>query len=516
MQIAQVYAGYTLGGADMLRRAMGKKKPEEMAKQRSIFVEGAKKNGHGEQQAEALFALMEKFAEYGFNKSHSAAYALVAYQTAFLKAHYPADFMAAVLSSDMDNTDKVVRFIHECRSMGTQLNAPDINLSDWNFTAHKGEIIYGMGAIKGLGDAAARDILDERKRGGAYEGLVDFLYRNTLSKTVAEACVHAGLFDFTGMDRAELLATYPMALIASKQLRKQSAQATLFDFELPPAPRKKVDKMEVDIRLNGERKVLGLYLTGHPYARFAPMLEKSMTGSLSQVLANAEDETIEGNGKWQTVTIAGLISDVDVRSNTRGNYAFFKLDDNTARIDCSIFSKAYHDFQAFIKDDNMVVMKGWVKVNPKSGNVSLSIDVVQPLQSFMENQQGQFILTMNEKESPAKIVGLLHAVVGTQDEGNISFSVRSAADGEIVELPLPGISYASPTIKTLQERFGDRATIEYASAELRRAYRKQATDIEPLRSVEDLESLKSSLRRDLEQFLDAAASVMSRSVEMTP
>jgi DNA polymerase III subunit alpha len=516
MQIAQVLAGYSLGGADMLRRAMGKKKPEEMQKQRSIFVDGCAKNGIDGQLAESIFALMEKFAEYGFNKSHSAAYALVAYQTAWLKAHHPADFMAAVLSSDMDNTDKVVRFIHECRSMNLVVNPPNINLSDWNFTAHKGEIIYGLGAIKGLGDSAAREILDDRKRGGPYENMVDFLYRNPVRKTVAEACIHAGLFDFTGMDRAELLATYPMALAASKQMKKQTGQGSLFDFVLPPAPRKNVDKMEVDIRLNGERKVLGLYLTGHPYARYAPMLKKATTGSLAQILTNAEDESLEGPDKWQSVTFAGLISDVDVRSNTRGNYAFFKVDDNTARIDCAIFTKAYHDYQTFIKDDNLVVMKGWIKVNPKNNSVSLTIDMVQPLQSFLENQPGQMIITLNDKETPSRVMGLLHASLGTQDEGNITFGVKAAADGEVTDLPVPGVSYASPSIRSLLERFGERATIEYRSVDMRRQSRKQASDIQPVANVEDLEAMKSSLRKELERYLSDAESIMARSVEMTP
>ena len=443
------------------------------------------------------------------------AYALVAYQTAWLKAHYPADFMAAVLSSDMDNTDKVVRFIHECRSMNLVVNPPNINLSDWNFTAHKGEVIYGLGAIKGLGDAAAREILKERQRGGPYENMVDFLYRNAVSKTVAEACIHAGLFDYTGMDRAELLATYPMALTASKQMRKQINQGSLFDFVLPPAPRKNVDKMEVDIRLNGERKVLGLYLTGHPYARFAPMLKKATTGSLIQILTNAEDESLEGPDKWQAVTFAGLISDVDVRSNTRGNYAFFKVDDNTARIDCSIFTKAYHDYQTFIKDDNLVVMKGWIKVNPKNNSVSITVDMVQPLQSFLENQPGQMVINLNEKESAARVMGMLHGSVGGQEEGNITFAVKSA-DGEVADLPIQGLPYSSPSIRMLQERFGDRAVIEYRSVDMRRQSRKQASDIQPVANIQDLEAMKSSLRSELERYLSDAVTVMARSMEMTP
>ena len=516
MQIAQVIAGYTLGQADMLRRAMGKKKPEEMEQQRSIFTEGAEKNGISRALATSIFDLMEKFAAYGFNKSHSAAYALIAYQTAWLKAHYPADFMAAVLSSDMDNTDKVVRFVHECRSMNLNIKSPDVNLSELDFTAHNGEIIYGMGAIKGLGDTIAEQIIKDRKDGGKYESMVDFLYRNPVRKSVAEASIHAGLFDYTKINRAELLATYPMALTASKQLSKQKHQATLFDFELPPPPRKEVKDMEVDIRLNGERKVLGLYLTGHPYSRFAPMLKSSVSASLSEILDNAEDETIEDREKWQSVTVSGLISDIDIKSNTRGNYAFFKVDDNTARVDCSIFSKAYHEYQSFIKDDEMVVMKGWVRVNAKSGNISLSIDAVQPLQSFMENQTGNLVIDETDGQDLSKIANIIQNAVFDQDEGNIGFSVRASADGEVYDLPIPGIAFTSPAIKLLEDKFKGRAHVEFSNAQLKRVHRKRASDIEPIKDTDDIEGIKSALRLDLEKHLIAAQASMTKSVEMTP
>lgn len=516
MQIAQVLAGYTLGGADMLRRAMGKKKPAEMAKQRSIFIEGAGNNNIDEELAGKIFDLMEKFAEYGFNKSHSAAYALIAYQTAWLKAHYPADFMAAVLSADMEDTDKIVRGIHECRQMGLSINPPDINLSGWRFTTHKGAVVYGMGAIKGLGSSVATEILSERSKGARYESLVDFLYRNPIRKTATEAGIHAGLFDFTGMDRAELLATYPLALAASKQLKKQNTQSMLFDFELPPAPRKNVKNMEVDIRLNGERKVLGLYLTGHPYARHLDAMRQSLTGTLSEVLANAEDESIPQSGKWQSVTVAGLITDVDIKSDTRGNLAYLKLDDSTARVSCAIYNKAYHEYQAFIKDDMMVVMKGWVHVNPKTNAISLRINVVEPLQIFMETQPGNLIITLDEHQTVMSTTKELDALFTGEEEGNISISVRESADGERVDLPLQGISFNSPAYHELVSHHKDRAKLQFTSAELRSAVRKQASDITPVKQVDDIEAVKSSLRRELEGYLREAAAVMSKSVEMTP
>ena len=206
MQIAQVLAGYTLGGADMLRRAMGKKKPEEMAKQRSIFQEGARERGVDAGVATSIFDLMEKFAGYGFNKSHSAAYALLSYQTAWLKAHHPAAFMAAVLSADMDNTDKVVHLIAECRDMKLKVVPPDVNCSDYHFTVQSDDtIIYGLGAIKGVGQAAIEGMLAERGAGGAFADLFDFCQRvdrSKLNRRVIDALIRAGALDSMGETRA--------------------------------------------------------------------------------------------------------------------------------------------------------------------------------------------------------------------------------------------------------------------------------------------------------------------------
>ena len=240
MQIAQVLAGYTLGGADMLRRAMGKKKPAEMAKQRTVFSEGARNRGVEEETATYIFDLMEKFAGYGFNKSHSAAYALVSYQTAWLKAHYPAAFMAAVLSSDMDNTDKVVVFIEECRTLKLKVVPPSVNLSEFRFTVDgQGRIVYGLGAIKGVGESAIEVVLEERGRGGSFKDLFDLCRRLDLRKVnrrVMESLIRAGACDelvaagdetagseraAVRLGRARLLAQLPEAL----RLAEQSASA---------------------------------------------------------------------------------------------------------------------------------------------------------------------------------------------------------------------------------------------------------------------------------------------------
>ena len=514
MQIAQVMAGYTLGGADMLRRAMGKKKPEEMAKQRGGFVEGSKKNGISEHLAGNIFDLVEKFAGYGFNKSHSAAYALVAFQTAYLKTHYPAEFMAAVLSSDMDNTDKVVRFVHEAKNMGLTIRTPDINKSEWGFTTHDGEIVYGMGAIKGFGDSAAKVILDDRKANGPFHNLVDFNQRNKVGVAAVNACIHAGMFDYTGITRPELLEIAPLAMAAGKQVRKNTKQTMLFDMEIPVMPRAEFTPVDDEVRLAGERKVLGLYLTGHPYDRYRESLKNSLTAQLIEIAESAEEDTIENpqaKNKYKHVTVAGLLSDIDPRSNSKGTYAFFKLDDGTARLDCMIFNKPYHDYQAFMTPDNLVVMHGVVRINPKTNGASLIIDRVQPLESFVDTQPGRIIV---EDTSMMSVLGLMSASDSNGEEGNLQVCVRST-QGDLVDVPALPISRKSKTLALLQKRFGDKVTVEYSKSMGRSMPRKDAIDIEAETDIEDMSVHLSGLREKLERSLDAAKSAMTDSMEMS-
>lgn len=511
MQVAQTMAGYTLGGADMLRRAMGKKKPEEMAQQRELFLSGAEKNGIDKNIAQDTFDLMEKFAAYGFNKSHSAAYALIAYQTAWLKSHYPADFMAAVLSSDMDDTDKVVRFIHECRSMGLEINPPDINLSSWSFASDGTKIIYGMGAIKGLGENAAKGILEERRAGGDYENMVDFLYRYPLNKRISEACINSGLFDSEGRDRAELLAVYPLALAAGKQLKKQAGQGMLFDMEIPAVPRKIVPHMEEEIRLSGERKVLGLYLTGHPYNKHRESLREAMTADLFSVLANAEDQTIDRRDKLFRVTVAGLITDIDIRSNTRGNSAFFKLDDGTARVDCAIYNKEYHDYQAFVRDDNLVVLECTVRTDRKTGLGRLSVHSVQLLDNYLDNQNGRVVIDIKDTD-PQSAIKAINSI-SEPDDGALRIYLKQGGD-DLIEIPHLPISRNGKTITKLREIWGEDVSVLYSGEGASQVIK--TSDIIIPGNDEELERRRSQVRMELENHIMKAKSAMTNSRESTP
>jgi len=372
MQIAQVLAGYTLGGADLLRRAMGKKNAEEMALQRDVFVKGAIARGVAPRLATHIFDLMEKFAGYGFNKSHSAAYALLAYQTAWLKAHYPAAFMAAVLSSDMDHTDKVVTIINECRAMELKILPPDINHSDYRFAvADAGSIRYGLGAIKGVGLAAIEGVMAERTHNGDFKTIEDFCRRIDLQKAnrrVIEALIRAGALDVLGLNRATLMARLPDALARADQSTRASAAGQDDMFGLvgsgmvkpeQPQTTSLLPDWDEDERLRGERDTLGLYLTGHPVTRYAADLRQVVTAPLGEL---ADESPPQSNGERgygydptsRNVIAAGLV--VDLRK--RGGRVSLVLDDRSGRLEVTLFEDAYQRFRALAVKDKVVVVEG--------------------------------------------------------------------------------------------------------------------------------------------------------------
>lgn len=384
MQIARELAGYTLGGADMLRRAMGKKKPEEMAKQREIFTQGAVANNIEEGVATYIFDLMEKFAGYGFNKSHSAAYALVAYQTAWLKAHYRAEFMAAVLSSDMDNTDKVVVLIEECREMKLTICPPDLNDSNYRFTVNdKGQIVYGIGAIKGVGESAIEDLLKERETNGPFKGLYDLCKRVDLRKVnrrVLEALIRAGAFDRFDDNRAAHLAELPIALRVAEQHGKmaQTGQNDLFGLGMPDED----DRIQEDVytteaepwteseRLAAEKQTLGLFLTGHPITQYEEELKHIVNGNISKILGDVE----RTRGKMEART-AGLVVELRTRQNKNGKtMGFATLDDRSGRLELAIFGDIYERYRDLLSKDALLVAEGGVAIDDFSGMLRLTVD----------------------------------------------------------------------------------------------------------------------------------------------
>ncbi|MFV8833735.1 DNA polymerase III subunit alpha [Aquisalimonas sp. APHAB1-3] len=410
-RIAQVLAGYSLGGADLLRRAMGKKKPEEMAKQREIFLKGATENGLTEAHAEGIFDLMEKFAGYGFNKSHSAAYALLSYQTAWLKAHYPAPFMAAVLSSDMDHTDKVVTLIEECRAMGLEVLPPDINRSDFQFrAADERTVVYGIGAIKGVGQSAIEALVSERDATGPYADLYDLCRRVDLrrvNRRVLEALVRAGCLDSIGANRATLLSHIGPALKAAEQTGRndEAGQTDMFGVaigggeaeadagvELPALP-----EWDEEERLAGEKETLGLFLTGHPISRYEPELERIVTGRISE-LGSGNGNGGEGRREKSVVT-AGLVMSLRVRNTQSGNkMAFLVLDDRTGRIEVSLFTEAYRKYGELVGKDKLLIVEGSLGYDDFSDSWRVSADKVYDIGDIREVYARRLVLRMRRDQ----------------------------------------------------------------------------------------------------------------------
>jgi DNA polymerase-3 subunit alpha len=379
MQIAQVLAGYTLGGADMLRRAMGKKKPEEMAKQRAIFEEGAVNKGVDGELAMKIFDLVEKFAGYGFNKSHSAAYALVSYQTLWLKTHYPAAFMAATMSSELQNTEKVVIFVEECRQLGMDVLPPDVNAGDYLFTVNENDqIIYGLGAIKGVGEGPVEAVVAARREGGPFTDLFDFCERidsKKINKRAIEALIKAGALDTIGPNRQILLAAMPDAVKAAEQSAQNEAAGMMDMFGVIEAeatsdvyePYLAVPDSTLKVRLAGEKDTLGLYLTGHPIDEFEDEVKQVVSLRLGDLDASAEELKRARRGNIKT--LAGLVLGVRTRQTQRGDtMAIVTLDDRTGRLEMTLFGDAYTEFKDKIVPDTVIVVEaeaGWDDYNDR-------------------------------------------------------------------------------------------------------------------------------------------------------
>lgn len=371
MQIAQILANYTLGAADLLRRAMGKKKPEEMAKQREIFTEGATSRGVDEKTATYIFDLMEKFAGYGFNKSHSAAYALVAYQTAWLKAHYPAAFMAAVMSSDMDNTDKVVNFMDECARMNLKVLPPCVNRSQYKFTVdNEQNILYGLGAIKGVGESAISCIIEERKQGGVFSDLFSFAKRLDLKKVnrrVFEALIKSGAMDDWKIERSVLAASIDNVLKMAE--REHQNQATgqfellsFFDEALSDESYVNCRPWTEKQRLDAERETLGFYLTGHPVDQY----RREFKGIISMV---SELDPLAQKKAYICGQICGLRKIVTKRGK---KLVIIGIDDATAKIDVVVFSEVFDAFSQEVSGGDILIIEGDIATDDYNGGVKMT------------------------------------------------------------------------------------------------------------------------------------------------
>ncbi|SFM31387.1 DNA polymerase III subunit alpha [Halopseudomonas yangmingensis] len=482
MQIAQVMAGYTLGGADMLRRAMGKKKPEEMAKQRGGFIEGCAQNGIDADLAGNIFDLVEKFAGYGFNKSHSAAYGLVSYQTAWLKAHYPAPFMAAVLSADMHNTDKVVTLIEECRSMKLRMRAPDVNVSEFKFTVDgQGDVVYGLGAIKGVGEGPVETIVETRQAGGPFRDLFDFCARidhKRINKRVMEALIRSGALDRLGpfyddepqayqklidRNRAALMAAMEEAIASAEQTARSadSGHDDLFGELLGPSTERDVYASYSSVRewtfkerLRGEKDTLGLYLTGHPIDEYE-----------QEVRRFARQRILDLKPSRDSQTIAGLVFDLRVMKNKRGDkVGFVMLDDRSARIEVSLFAEAFAAAQNLLQKDALVVVEGEVAIDDFSGGMRMRAKRVMSLEEARTTLLDSVRLCLDSRAQDAASMQRLQQIL-RQHAGDCPVTAQVQRAGAVALLRLGDdwrVEPADQLLQSLRDQFGkDSVSLHY-------------------------------------------------------
>ena len=463
MQIAQEMAGYSLGGADLLRRAMGKKKPEEMAKQRGTFAEGAKGNNIDPDLAMKIFDLVEKFAGYGFNKSHSAAYALVSYQTLWLKVHYPAEFMAAVMSADMDNTDKIVTLVDECERMGIEILPPDLNAGKYKFTVDsEGRIVYGIGAIKGVGEGPIEAIIEARETQGAFKDLFDFCAKidiKRVNKRVLEKLVLAGAMDNLGPHRASLMASLPEALAAAGQHAKAESFGQSDMFGLRTTEPEDVKQAFADVPewpekvwLEGEKDTLGLYLTGHPINQYAEELRYYTDGRLVDLKPTNKD---------QMASAVGLVLGVRVMTNKRGRrWAIVTLDDKSARIDVRFFPDMYEQFESVLETDRILLIKGQVSFDDFSGGNTITARDVMDIVQAREKNARALALNIDTQLLEPKKMSQMQSILQAFNGGSCPVQLAvTHPDAEVI-LACGARWYVTPEdqlLHDLKQCLGDKA-----------------------------------------------------------
>ena len=358
MRIASTLAHFSLGDADILRRAMSKKDTAEMERLEEKFVEGARRNGIQQKKAERIFEMMAKFAEYGFNKSHSAAYALIAYQTAYLKVHYPTEFMAALFACDMDNTDKVMRYVAECREKGIEILPPDINKSNWGFTVSGEMIRYGLGAVKNVGFGAVEEILRNRKEGEPVSSLFDFCEWVDLRKVnrrVIESLIKAGAFDSIGSRRSQLMLVLEQALEQgqARQKERRGGQPALFEgltYSRSQNPLPDLEEWPESQLLSFEKEVLGFYLTSHPLIRYQEDIRK---------LTSADTETLGEMANGTQVSVGGLVAEVkEIQTKKGDQMAFLSLEDMRGRVEVIVFPDLYRSVRPYMRVDVPILIRG--------------------------------------------------------------------------------------------------------------------------------------------------------------
>jgi DNA polymerase-3 subunit alpha len=421
MLISQIIGGYSLGGADLLRRAMGKKKAEEMAAHRQLFEQGATKKGYNAQLAVKLFDLMELFAGYGFNKSHSAAYALIAYQTAWLKAHHPAEFMAATLSSDMDDTGKVQTFWRDCLLNGIKVLPPDVNASGYRFEPVSDEqsaqglpprtIRYGMGAVKGTGQGAVEEILRARTD-GPFTSLFDFcrrIDRHTVNRRSIEALIRAGAFDQIEPNRAALIASLGTALEAAEQVARSANQVSLFGDDGADVVESELAQCapwDLHARLSEEKLALGYFFSGHLFDAWRAEIRNFVTKALNRLEPSRDLQ-------W----LAGVISGSRTMMTRRGKMQFVVLDDGTAQVEVSVFGELMEQHRHRLRDDQLLIIQAKVTNDEYSGGMRVVAEQIYDLQLAREARAKALRIRLNGNADAAMLKRMLNPYRAAPENG---------------------------------------------------------------------------------------------------
>jgi DNA polymerase-3 subunit alpha len=438
MQIANRLAGYSLGEADLLRRAMGKKKPEEMAQQRERFVQGAVQRGYPQKKIEKIFDLMAQFAGYGFNKSHSAAYALLAYHTAYLKTHYPVEFMAALLTSVTGNTDDVVKYINECREMGIAVEPPDINVSAANFTPHGKAIRFGLAAVKNVGHNAIESIIAGRKEQGRYKSIYEFCEKvdlRLLNKRVLESLVKSGAMDSLGR-RAQLMAVLDKAIERALKTQRdaESGQHGLFGVFQQEETHANNDKLpetpdwDEHARLAAEKEILGFFITGHPLEKYTEKLQEL------QALTTAEITAVKAStGKDESITTAGIITNIRVLKSKKGDfYAQGTLEDMEGSVEMIVFPEAYRKLQEKVKLEVPVLVRGGLRIE-EGVNPKLTVNDIMPLEEAQVPMPRALRIRIPAEFAHESTIDDLHALfTQCKGEAKVLFDVERQGDFMVV------------------------------------------------------------------------------------
>jgi DNA polymerase-3 subunit alpha len=474
MQIAQVLAGYSMGDADILRRAMGKKDPEEMAAQRERFVSGAKTKKIDEKRATEIFDQMETFARYGFNKSHSAAYALVSYQTAYLKTHYPVEFMAALMTSEMGDTDKIIKNLGECRDKGIEVLAPDINESRADFTPVTDKIRFGLAAVKNVGEKAVEVILESRSRGGAFESLFDFCRRvdmAAVNRRVIESLIKCGAFDGMRVSRARMNGVLDEAMRMGQAYQRDLSSNQIDIFAMlgtPLKPAKKpgdvyaqVPEWSAQESLAFEKEALGFYISGHPLDKFDRVLNKITNGAITAIKEKAQSGEVK---------IGGVVSALKLRNTKKGDrYGSFNLEDKTGFIEVITWPDVYKKCADLLGADDPIFIKGRLEVGEERLQV-IANEVLSLSEAAKNYKNGNgkangsgtgekvHVYIREAEVSADELVRLRDTLLDYPGQATVYLHMLTSPNGEtVIELPEQVRINSSPELEQTVERlFGPR------------------------------------------------------------